>query len=65
MHGQIWMEEIFKKDKLWTIVANYTEAGQKWEAGTLKSGDGSILLYNEDGPLRETNFFRAGVEISQ
>jgi len=52
-NGQLWIEQTYKNGKSWNVVANYTEKGQKREAGTLKDGNGTIIFYNEDGSVRE------------
>jgi antitoxin component YwqK of YwqJK toxin-antitoxin module len=61
-NGQVWIEQIYKKGKSWSVVANYTEKGQKRDPGTLKNGNGTIIFYNEDGSVRETTNYINGVE---
>lgn len=61
-NGQLWIEQIYKEGKSWTVVANYTETGQKRDAGTLKNGNGTIIFYNADGSVREVSTYINGVE---
>lgn len=62
-NGQVWIEEIYKEGKHWTVVANYTEKGEKRNPGTLKNGNGTLILYNEDGTVRETTSYKNGEAI--
>lgn len=60
--GKIWIEEIYKDGKDWTVVANYTDDGKKRDAGTLKEGNGTIIFYDDDGSVREVKKFVNGIE---
>ena len=62
-NGQLWIEEIYKDDKNWTVVANYTDKGVKRNPGTLKNGNGTIIYYNEDGTIWKTSTFVNGEEV--
>lgn len=62
-NGQLWIEEIYKEGKPWTVVANYTDKGQKRDPGTLKDGNGTVIFYNEDGTVREKTTYQNGEEI--
>lgn len=53
-NGKIWIEQEYKNGMPWTILANYDQNGNIRNAGTLREGNGTVLLYNEDGSLRET-----------
>lgn len=61
-NGQLWIEQLYKEGKSWTVVANYTEKGQRRDAGTLKNGNGTIIFYNADGSVRETLTYVNGEE---
>lgn len=61
-NSQVWIEQIYKEGKSWTVVANYTEKGQKRDPGTLKNGNGTIIFYNEDGSVREIITYSNGDE---
>jgi len=51
--GKPWIEQIFKNNKPWTIVANYDSKGNKRNAGTLKDGNGTVYFYDDDTTVRE------------
>jgi antitoxin component YwqK of YwqJK toxin-antitoxin module len=59
-NGQVWIEQVYKQGKSWTVVANYTEDGQKRDAGTLRNGNGTIIFYDEDGTVREVREYVNG-----
>jgi antitoxin component YwqK of YwqJK toxin-antitoxin module len=63
--GKIWIEQELKNGKPWTVIANYTENGQKRDAGTLKEGNGMVIFYNDDGTIRETVVYKNGVASGQ
>lgn len=59
--GKLWVEQEMKNGSPWTVIANYTEDGQKRDPGTLKDGNGTVILYNEKGgTIRETLVYRNG-----
>lgn len=60
--GQLWIEQFYKEGKPWNIIGNYDEKGMKRNAGTLKEGNGTIILYNEDGKVREIVTFVKGIQ---
>lgn len=60
--GKVWIEELYKEGKHWTVIANYDASGKKRNPGTLKNGNGTLILYNEDGTVRETATYINGVE---
>ena len=59
--GKPWIEEIYKNGMKWTVVANYDSKGNKRDPGTLKEGNGSIILYDDDVTIREVVIFKNGV----
>lgn len=61
-NGQLWIEEIYKDGMHWTVIANYDAKGNKRNPGTLKEGNGTLILYKEDGTVRETVHYVNGVE---
>jgi antitoxin component YwqK of YwqJK toxin-antitoxin module len=63
--GKIWIESEMKNGQPWTVIANYTESGQKRDAGNLKEGNGTVIFYNEDGTIRETISYKNGKAINQ
>lgn len=62
-NGQLWIEELYKEGKNWTVLGNYTQDGKKRDAGTLKDGNGTIIFYNEDGTVREVLNYLNGDEV--
>ncbi len=63
--GKIWIEQEMKNGQPWTVVANYTESGQKRNAGTLKEGNGTVIFYDDNGAIRETVTYKNGVNVRQ
>jgi len=61
-NGQLWIEQEYKNGLRWNVIANYDEKGNKRDAGTLKNGNGTVILYNEDGTVRETLTYKNGIE---
>ena len=37
-NGQIWIEEIYKNGRHWTVLGNYSKNGKPRNAGSLKNG---------------------------
>lgn len=60
-NGQLWNEKIYKDGKLWTIVCNYTSEGKKRDPGSLKNGTGTVIYYNDDGSIRESEYYLDGI----
>lgn len=61
-NAQLWLEEVYKDGKPWTVISNYNETGFKRDAGTLQNGNGTIILYNENGKIRAIKKYKNGVE---
>jgi len=59
--GKPWIEEIFKNGLKWTVVANYDSKGYKRDPGTLKEGNGTLILYDDDVTVREVSMYKNGV----
>lgn len=47
-NGQLWFEERLNEGKRWDLIANYDSKGHKRDGGTLKHGNGTIILYDDD-----------------
>jgi len=60
--GKPWIEEIFKNGLKWTVVANYDSKGNKRDPGTLKDGNGTLILYDDDVKIREVVVYKNGVQ---
>ncbi|RYY66493.1 MAG: hypothetical protein EOO12_04080 [Chitinophagaceae bacterium] len=61
-NGQLWIEEEYRNGLHWNIVGNWDAQGKRRDGGTLKGGNGTLKLYNEDGSLRETATYVNGKE---
>ena len=62
-NGQRWSEMIYKEGKGWEILFNYDQTGEPQNQGTLKNGNGTVILYNEDGKETAIMTFNNGIEI--
>lgn len=63
--GKIWIEQQMKNGQPWTVIANYDTSGKKRDAGTLKEGNGTVILYNDNGAIREILKYINGVEVKK
>jgi antitoxin component YwqK of YwqJK toxin-antitoxin module len=59
-NGKEWIVTEYKNDKAWTILANYNSKGNKRDGGTLKNGNGTLLLYDDDTTVREVITYKNG-----
>ena len=59
-NGQIWTERLYRNGQLWTVLSNFDKNGHSHETGTLKDGNGSLNIYNENGTLEEIQYFKNG-----
>lgn len=60
--GKPWIENTYKNDIHWTIIANYDSKGNKRDGGTLKDGNGTMIYYDDDTTVREILRFVNGVQ---
>lgn len=60
--GKPWIENTYKNDIPWTIIANYDSKGKKRDGGTLKDGNGTMIYYDDDTTVREILRFVNGVQ---
>lgn len=63
--GKIWIEWEMKNGLCWNVIANYKENGQKRNPGTLKDGNGTVILYNDDGSIREIETYINGSKVKK
>jgi len=63
-NGQLWSTRIIKNGVAWTIINNYNKKGEKMDGGTLKDGNGTLILYDEKGKLVEIENYKNGIEIN-
>jgi hypothetical protein len=59
-NGIIWTERLCKDGKLWEVIFNNNTKGKPVDKGTLKNGNGTIKIYNENDELVEINEYRNG-----
>ena len=64
-NGQLWTERILKDSENWTVISNFDKKGNPLDAGTLKNGNGTLKLYNEQGELTNTLTYENGKEIKR
>jgi antitoxin component YwqK of YwqJK toxin-antitoxin module len=50
----------YKNGKSWKVISNFDNKGNKRNPGTLNNGNGTLILYNEDGSIRETLTYKNG-----
>lgn len=60
--GKPWVENTYRNDIPWTIIANYDSKGKKRDGGTLKDGNGTMIYYDDDTTVREILRFVNGVQ---
>ncbi len=61
-NAQLSTEEVFKEGKHWTIRNNYNREGYRRDGGTLTDGNGTLILYNENGTILEVKHYKNGDE---
>lgn len=59
-NGMIWTTRVYKNDRPWTVLSNFNSNGEIMEKGTLKDGEGTIYLYDENGKLEFIETYRKG-----
>lgn len=62
--GKIWAERDEKDGKPWTVIGNYSPDGEKRDPGSLKDGNGTMILYKDDGTIRETITYKQGLPVN-
>jgi antitoxin component YwqK of YwqJK toxin-antitoxin module len=60
-NGVLWTEEIFKNGLDWTILNNFDKNGKPQPAGNLTNGNGTRILYNEQGQILDTVIYIDGI----
>lgn len=61
-NGQLWTERIFEEGKLISVNSNFSRDGYPQAIGTIKNGNGTVLLYDEAGNLVKTIWYENGEE---
>jgi antitoxin component YwqK of YwqJK toxin-antitoxin module len=60
-NGVLWTEEIFKNGLDWTVLNNFDSTSKTRDAGTLKNGNGTRILYTEEGEVRQVVTYLNGM----
>ena len=60
-NGVLWTEEIFKNGLDWTVLNNFDSTGKPRDAGTLRDGNGTRVLYTEEGEVRQVVTYLKGL----
>ena len=59
-NGQLWTELIYSNNKTMEVVCNFDRDGEPKPKGTLKNGNGSIILYDDNGERRSIEQYKDG-----
>jgi antitoxin component YwqK of YwqJK toxin-antitoxin module len=60
-NGQLFTKRLYNNGKLMELLESYDSQGTPRESGTLKKGNGSLILYNDDGTPSDTLIYSNGV----
>ncbi|MBI4646257.1 MAG: tetratricopeptide repeat protein [Bacteroidia bacterium] len=61
--GQLWTERKYNKGKLWEVVSNFKKNGEYNSPGTLKEGNGTVMVYDIEGKVLEVQVYKDGIRI--
>lgn len=61
-NGQLWTERVFLNGKLMEVKSNFNREGEPLFPGTIKNGNGTVVLYDEQGNLIKTILYENGEE---
>lgn len=59
-NGQLWTEQTYVHGKTMEIISNLDRNGNPMDKGTLKNGNGTILLYDENGKQTSIRTYKNG-----
>ncbi len=59
-NGQVWTNLLYMNGKLWEVYSNFNKNGNEMNKGTLRGGNGTLLLYDENGKLLEEESYLNG-----
>ncbi|MBI3502372.1 MAG: hypothetical protein HY063_11315 [Bacteroidetes bacterium] len=59
-NGKPWSERIYKEGKLVEVTCNYDAMGNSSDKGTMKNGNGTLILYDEEGLPTDTEKYVNG-----
>jgi antitoxin component YwqK of YwqJK toxin-antitoxin module len=60
-NGQIWTQRLYKNGKPWEVLSNFNKQGAALEKGTLKDGNGTLNLYDENAVLNKIEYYENGL----
>jgi Uncharacterized protein conserved in bacteria len=63
-NGKLWSERMINNGKPWTVLNNFDKNGNSMEKGSLKNGNGSLFIYNEEGKLEFIENYLNGILIN-
>lgn len=64
-NGQLWIEKEYKEGRVMNVINNYDSEGKAREKGTLKEGNGTIILYTEKGEIYSIVTYKDGKKIDK
>lgn len=64
-NGKLWTEQIFSNGLLLNIKGNYTQDGKLRNKGTLKDGNGTVIIYNEEDKINTIITYKKGLKINE
>ncbi|PLW91930.1 MAG: hypothetical protein C0592_13385, partial [Marinilabiliales bacterium] len=59
-NGQLWTERIYEDDKTMEVLCNYDSKGKSRDKGTLKNGNGTMILYDREDNVYAVQTFVNG-----
>lgn len=62
-NGQLEQEALYNDDLRIEVISSYDKDGNKRDAGTLKNGNGTWIMYDDNGVVTEINTYKNGVKI--
>ena len=64
-NGQLWTERVYKDGLLLEILSNYDSKGNSLNAGTMKDGSGTVIVYDELGDEIDTVIYQNGIPTTE
>lgn len=59
-NGKLWTVQVYQNGLLLNVVNNFDNRGMLKDIGTLKDGNGTLLIYDENGRLTKTEYYKNG-----
>ncbi|MGA2624483.1 MAG: hypothetical protein ABSF91_11560 [Bacteroidota bacterium] len=64
-NGKLWSERLIKDGRMWSVLNNFDKNGKSVETGTLKDGNGTLYIYDEDGKLLSIDNYLHGLPLNK